>query len=131
MEESKAVQCGEFVDVAVWKRTLDGDVHLGEFFSNLLRILAMIQMRLNGCRRAAKLQVGLSIDVGCLDVADSVWIAAVEDNAVCWDLLILDKIQDVSDANVLRRDFDDHFPAEDLHHLAVRNLDDHKRQAQT
>ena len=101
MEESKEVQSGEFVDVAIWKRTLDGDVHLGQLFSNLLQIFALAQMGLNGSCCAAKLQVGLSIDVGCLDIADPVGITAVENNAICWDLLILDKIQDVSDTNVL------------------------------
>ena len=101
MREAKRVQCGELVDVAVWKRTLNGDVHLGQLSSNLLRILALTQMRLDGCRRVPKLQVGFSIDVGRLDVANPVGVAAVEDNAVGRDLLILDKIQDVTDADVL------------------------------
>ena len=128
MEE---VQGGELVDVAVWKRTLDGDVHLGQLFSDFLWILAMTQMGLDGRCCAPKLQIGFSIDVGCLDVANPVGVAAVENDTVCRNLLILNKIQDVSDANVFRRYLHNHLAAKNLDHLAVCNLNDHERLVQT
>lgn len=130
-KERKQLQRGKLVDVAVRKRTLDGDVHPRQLLSHFLRTPEFVQMRLDGCRGVSELEVGLSVDVGCLDVADPVGVAAVEDDAVRRNLLVLNKIQDVADADVLRRYFDDYITAEHLHHLAVRNLDDHDKPIQT
>ena len=114
---------GEIVDARVGRRTFDGHgVHVVDGVRDAFVIPALFELFLRKRRRAAELEIGLAIDVRCLDVADAVRVAAVENDAVAGNLLVLFDEEHISNMQVFRWHFD-HAPfGELLHQFVIRFL---------
>ena len=114
---------GEIIDPRVGRRTLDGHgLHVVDGVRNAFVILELCEFLLRQRRRAAELEIGLAIDVRRLNVADSVSVAAVENDAVAGNLLVLLEVEHIADMQALGWHFDHVSAGELLHQLVVRFL---------
>ena len=114
---------GEIIDPRVGRRTLDGHgLHVVDGVRNAFVILELCEFLLRQRRRAAELEIGLAIDVRRLNVADSVSVAAVENDAVAGNLLVLLEVEHIADMQALGRHFDHVSAGQLLHQLVVRFL---------
>ena len=114
---------GEIIDPRVGRRTLDGHgLHGVDGVRNAFVILELCEFLLRQRRRAAELEIGLAIDVRRLNVADAVGVAAVENDAVAGNLLVLLEVEHIADMQALGRHFDHVSAGQLLHQLVVRFL---------
>ena len=90
------VQCRKLVDVTVWSRTFNLQLHIRNHSNLLFFRIALFHLLLDERNRVSHLQVCFSINVSGLHIAYSIGITTIQNNAISGNGLIFRNNQNIT-----------------------------------